>query len=69
MDKRIVVKRIPVTDLINVLIHFEKKGKKYVDLLCTINEEQDGVHVRKSGKKARKIKLTENVLRELLKHI
>ena len=74
MKNKVLVSRIPVTDLINVLIHFEKKGKKYVDLMCSISDSGDGVHVKASKKSNKKLKLSkhtklnDNIIIELLKH-
>lgn len=72
MDSRVIVKRIPLSKLINILIKFEKKGKKYVDLTCSINPDSlgDGVMVssHKKIKKQKNKKLTESRLEELLKN-
>ena len=66
---KVLVKKIPVSELIDVLLKFEKSGKKYVDLLCTINKEADNIYIKKH-KKNRKVlnKLTPEILSSLLKN-
>lgn len=72
MAKKVIIKKVFVEDFINVLKIFKKKGKKYINLECIINEVQDDVRVyayKKKDSKPRKKKLTEAALAELLKFI
>lgn len=69
---KVLVKKIDVSELIDVLLIFEECGKKYVDLLCTINEKKDDLYIKKHKKnrKNRKVlnKLTPEILSSLLKN-
>lgn len=71
MKKVTRLTKIPVTDLINILIKYEKKRIKFVDLDCIVNDEGDqiGVLKHKKVKKVPKEVLTPDKLSELLKHI
>ena len=69
MSNKVIVRHISVTEFIKVHKHFEKKGKKYINLECGINEIQDSVKVYSYKKKqVPKEKLTSRILEELLKH-
>lgn len=71
MSNKVIVRHISVTEFIKVLKHFEKKGKKYINLECVINEVQDDVRVftyKKTDMISNKVKFTNNTLEELLKH-
>lgn len=66
---KVLVKKIDVSELIDVLLIFEECGKKYVDLLCTINEKKDDLYIKKHKKKRKVLnKLTPEILSSLLKN-
>jgi len=65
---------IPVSDLIDILIKYEKKRIKYADLEIIKGNKGDQIIVTKSKKASKKDKnsktpLTQEYLEELLKHV
>jgi len=48
--KNIKVKRVIVSQLIDLLLEMEGEGIEHVDLLCKITETQDTVSVVSAGK-------------------
>lgn len=70
----IIARSIPVSALIDILIKYEKKKIKYVDLELIRSDKGDQVIVDKPQhkiKKSKKVKtpLTQEYLEELLKHV
>jgi len=41
--KKFNIRKVDVSDFINVLIEAEKDGVQYIDLQCTIGEDEDSV--------------------------
>ena len=49
---KVLVRRVPVSEIIDVLLMFEENNIKYVDLVCKISsvDNADGICIKKHKK-------------------